>query len=230
MKVAETVVRDLIRAMRDLPPQTMLAQEHELMQKFGAGRRSIREALRVLEAHGFVRMVPGPAGGPMTIGTRPDAFARVSSLHLHLAGATYRHIVEARTVVEPIMAGLAAARLDPARVPELADNLDASTSGRAQFVEVVSHFHTLISLMSMNPVLSLYGRALKDLHRERIDEAVFGAEVRRAVIADHVEIAGLIVRRDGDGAEAAMRAHVRRFLGLAPRSEAGILDETVNWT
>ena len=56
------ILREQIRTT-ELPAGHLLPSERELIEQFGVGRGVIREALRALEATGFVTMRQGPNGG-----------------------------------------------------------------------------------------------------------------------------------------------------------------------
>ena len=53
-KLAETVARQLLSAVRDLAPGTRLPSEKELTQMLGVGRSTVREALNGLALLGVV--------------------------------------------------------------------------------------------------------------------------------------------------------------------------------
>src|SRR5712691_5213320 len=106
-KVPETVARKILHEIVEgglvagdrLPPEAAMSAE------FQVGRASLREALRILETHGMIRMKPGPSGGPVVTDTRPSDYGKTTTLYLHRAGATFRELLEARLVIEPVMAG-----------------------------------------------------------------------------------------------------------------------------
>ena len=54
----------------DYPEGSILPNEAEMSQRYSVGRSTVREALRILEGWGAVRMKRGRNGGP--IATRPD--------------------------------------------------------------------------------------------------------------------------------------------------------------
>jgi len=66
-KISETIARDILDdiVVRQLPPGTMLASEAVMLDRYGVGRASLREALRILEIHGLIKIKPGPRGGPV---------------------------------------------------------------------------------------------------------------------------------------------------------------------
>lgn len=229
-KISETVAREIVRRIRDMPPNTMLPSESEMLEEYGVGRASLREALRILEVQGLLTIRPGPGGGPMV--AEPDGwnFARMATLHLHVAGATYRDVIEARIVMEPVMARLAAERQDTevlARLQAHAELPDPTDD--ASYLQSTSGFHSLVSSMSANVALDLYGHSLKDIYASRIESIVFPEDARDRVAADHRRIADCIVDGKSAAAESLMREHMQEFLTWSAEKYPGMLDEVVDW-
>ena len=105
-----------------------------MLEKYQVGRASLREALRILEVQGIIAIRPGPGGGPMVAPFDSMNFARMTTLYLHLVGATYREVLEARIIMEPVMARLAAQRKDPERRLSVAGIPDQSGACRRRRV------------------------------------------------------------------------------------------------
>ena len=109
-KVAESVARQILQDIRRnrLGPGSMLPPESTMVERFGAGRGSVREALRILEVNGLVTLKPGPGGGPVVAPHDPGNFGQMMTLHLQSLGATYRQLLEARLEYEVVLARKAA--------------------------------------------------------------------------------------------------------------------------
>jgi DNA-binding FadR family transcriptional regulator len=101
-KASELLVRQFIREIAEgrLLPGTALMPEAAMLRRFGVSRSTLREALRVLSAYGVIAMRPGPLT-PVVEQVSSTQFARSSTLYFHLVGATLRHLLEARQLVEP---------------------------------------------------------------------------------------------------------------------------------
>jgi GntR family transcriptional regulator, transcriptional repressor for pyruvate dehydrogenase complex len=229
-KLSESVARDIIHDMRGFPPGSMLPPESVMLEQYDIGRGSLREALRILEVQGFIVIKPGPGGGPMVAETGSVNFARMATLHLHRAEATYRDVIEARLVIEPVMARLAAERQDRDTLQQLQVYLSIPEPSEDQeYIRSVSNFHSLISSMSTNPVLDLYVDSLREIYAGRIEHMIFPVEARSRVTATHSEIAQLIVDGKAVEAEQLMRAHMEEFLRFSADRNPGIIDEVVDW-
>ena len=66
-KIPDILARRILRAIVDgrLEAGARLPAEAEMLASFGVGRASLREALRILETHGLIRIKSGPRGGPV---------------------------------------------------------------------------------------------------------------------------------------------------------------------
>jgi GntR family transcriptional repressor for pyruvate dehydrogenase complex len=229
--MSENVAREIVRDTRGLPSGSVLPGEAAMVEKYGAGRASVREALRLLEAQGVVVVRPGPGGGPVLLGPDSRHFARMTSLYLHRARTTYRNLVDARLVMEPVMARLAAERHDATVVAEMTpfageapDPLDHDG-----YFDHATGFHAVIAALSNNRVLDLIGLSLQDLFAGRLEGVVFPVEARARVQDEHRCIASAIISGDAARAERLMRTHMQEFADLCALRHPGILDEIVGW-
>src|ERR1700736_6208529 len=113
-KIPEILARHILKEItqKGLAAGDRLPSEAEMLAQFGAGRASLREALRILEIHGIIRIKPGPHGGPRVTDLTPSDFGQTMTVYLQRSGATLQAIIEARLVIEPMMVRLAAQRLN----------------------------------------------------------------------------------------------------------------------
>lgn len=207
-KAAEVVARALRNRIvaEQLAEGTRLPTEAELMEVFGVGRVTAREALRLLEHDGLVEIRRGVGGG--TFVRHPDIsqISESMSLLFGVRQTTLREFLEFRLLVEPSAAELSAERIADDRRPALVEV--ASVGNR---LERVPDLHMLIAEESGNRVLGL---TLNALHH------AFGAHFRRSQIyeqdllatqAAHKKIARKILDGDAEGARMAMRVHLDAY-------------------
>jgi GntR family transcriptional repressor for pyruvate dehydrogenase complex len=234
-KVSEAVARELVRdvATNQLPPGTKLPPESVMLETFGVGRGSLREALRILEIHGLVSMRPGPRGGPVVEAVDSSDFARMASLFFFLNGSTYGDLLEARRVMDPVMAKLAAERRDKPGLHRLEEVLELSRTqpdaSDAAWLHNSSTFHLVVAGMSGNLVLDLLGRALMDVWMRRLEHVVYAQPARTETVHTHEKIAQAIVDGDGDRAHDLMFSHMNEFIEYANRHYPGLFAERVAW-
>src|SRR5207244_1520922 len=84
-------------------------------EQFGVSRITVRDALRVLEARGLIRVKVGATGGAFVADANTDRVAESISTMIRLKRMTLSELAEARTVVEAATAALAAQRADAVR-------------------------------------------------------------------------------------------------------------------
>ncbi|HEY3737756.1 MAG TPA: FCD domain-containing protein [Jatrophihabitans sp.] len=229
-KVSGVIAREIVADVRGKPPLTMLPSEAAMLDKYQVGRASLREALRILEVHGIIAIRPGPGGGPMVVPVDSMHFARMSALYLHVNGATYREVLDARLTVEPVMARLAAQREDRDALKALDEytSLD-EPADEAEYLIQSGGFHALLSSLSGNRVLDLEAHSLIDLYADRIEGTVFPPETRAGILHDHRKIAAAVMSGNGPRAEKLMREHMQQYLMRTAEQNSGILDEVVQW-
>lgn len=180
-------------------------------------RPSVREALRVLETEGLIRIRRGNVGGAVV--RRPNAATAAYHLSLTLRanGVTHEDLGVARLSVEPICAALAAGLDERATVAqELGRLVDESErcATTAAFTESAHRFHRRLAELCGNTTMSLLAGTL---------EAVWGAQETRALafdlpgdedaqrrrsIAAHRRLVAAIADGDADRASGDMRAHL----------------------
>lgn len=233
-KISEVVARSIAHdiASRGLSPGTTLPSEAAMLERYHVGRASLREGLRILEINGLISVRPGPGGGPVVAAASSKDFGRMSTLHYQGTGATFRELLEARMLIEPLMARLAAQQGDLGLIDHLRDLSDltkANISSDRDYSHYSSEFHAAIASASGNRILNLFGRSLKDVYAERVPGAIFPLDERHHVVRDHEAIFKAIHSGKGEAAERLMRKHMEAFADFVTVRLPGALDEVVDW-
>jgi GntR family transcriptional repressor for pyruvate dehydrogenase complex len=239
-KISEVIAREIVNDSRGLPPGTMLPSEAKLLEKYGVGRGTIREALRLLEVNGLIVMRSGPGGGPMVSEVDSADVAKTLSLYFQLAGATYRDTLDARLLLEPVVAGTVARERRPEHIKALEDYLersrpaDAATEGLLPQDERAVEFHALLMDMAGNPVISLLARSLQDLLIDRWSAS--GERFHHGpdfATVDDMDVHDLIARAIVEGrsadAESLMREHMVEFVRYQREHDPRRLEQPVQW-
>lgn len=187
-----------------------LPSESELVTTYGFSRSTIREALRLLETNGLIRIKRGPGGG-ITV-ARPDETHVTESLALLLGieGVRLRDLFDVRKLLEPPSAALAATNADEAQRAALAEFADGTRPASPRAVDWID-FHHLVASASGNSLLRVLHSVIEEIVRWHSAAEAFSpndlAEVDRA----HKIIAGHILGGRGERAEAAMLAHLAAY-------------------
>ena len=208
----------------------MLPSEAVMLEKYKVGRASLREALRLLEVQGLIVIRPGPGGGPMVAQVDSTHYARISSLYYHMMNATYQNVVDARLVIEPVIARIIAERQDPDDMKVLQGYLDrVGTSDAERYLEEATGFHAMLADMSGNPVLYLTVRSLQEIYLERAHGMIFPPEDHERVEQEHAAIARAIIKGNAARAEQLMRKHMVEYVEYSRIRASIALEEIVGW-
>ncbi|WP_328854411.1 FCD domain-containing protein [Microbispora hainanensis] len=232
LKVAEAVAQDIVRKIgaERMPPGTPLPPESQMLEEYGVGRGSLREALRILEVHGLIMLKPGPRGGPIVTGVSPVAFGQMATLYFQAQQMTFRELVEARLVMEPVMARLAAERRDPAKLAELRRIAEGTpVDDEPRYFDSTRDFHQFVASMSGNGMLNLFGGALSEMFRAKVSGVLFPKSRRSEVRDVHAQIALAIEEGDADSAERLMREHMEEYANYVKRRHPVLMNEVVGW-
>ena len=210
IRVAQRIVHEI--GLRRLAAGSILPPEHKMVARYRVARGTLREALRFLELHGVIHLKPGPGGGPVIGDPDPHHLAGNLALLLQFVGTPFRAIIEARYVIEPALAALAAARATPAALAEIRrciTTMRAALADSVRFHEENRRFHDLLAIASGNPVFAFLVPALHAISDS--SGLVYDPPVRRRALRGNTEIYRAIARRDA----AAAQATTERFLGGA---------------
>lgn len=155
---SDTVVADVKRALfaGEIKSGSFLGAEKDLVQKYGAGRHSIRDALRSLSAVGLVDVRRGAHGGAVVSNGNMDRFAEALAIQFKLAEIGPDQILMAQSAIEGMAAELAATQRTPDDLGRLAELLAQSETlyeDPIAFSRNGLAFHTAIARASRNAVL-----------------------------------------------------------------------------
>ena len=202
-------------AMGTYPPGEFLPTEATLMSRYEVGRPSAREALRILESDGLIRVARGHSGGAEVLAPDPQSLARRAGFYLQLKGADLADIRAARDLVDPGAVTLAAHRRDPDDISTLRTCIDRVRTCRSgvEFGEIAADFVESLLVASGNHTLSLFALVIDRLLRQefhRFTDDVTGwptGERAEYFAREWAHVVDLIEAGDADGAVAAWSLH-----------------------
>jgi DNA-binding FadR family transcriptional regulator len=215
--MAELVAADLRRRILagDIEPGTSLATESTLVDEFEVSRPTLREALRLLEHEGLIKVRRGSHKGPLV--TLPDAgvSARSVAMLLQQRHGTLADVYEFRASFEPVAAGLAATRSRKADVAELRGQVEEEVEAvgdAAQFTGLSWRFHTEIVRLSGNLTMTLMAEVLEEISRRHARRVMTAADdqARHNSLScrSHSRLVDLFEAGDAAAAEAHWRGHM----------------------
>jgi GntR family transcriptional regulator, transcriptional repressor for pyruvate dehydrogenase complex len=217
---------------RDIEPGLTLPSEREMLEEYRVARGTLREALRYLEMQGVLSIKPGPGGGPVVNAPDSRPLASVIALLLQRSNAPYRTILEARQVLEPATASMAATRGDATDIAAVEQSVTAMgerIGDLRSFLQENHTFHAAIGRASGNQLFSYLLSSLSSITDGTILGVDYPEKRRRAVLDAHERIVRRIEAQDADGAADAMRAHIDEFAAYLQRYYSHILDQPLRW-
>jgi len=221
----------------EYPAGSHLPPERELSKLLGVSRTSVREALIALEIGGLVRVrvgsgvevlgagEGGDAGGPAPWETDPELAAE-----LDLGQDLEREVppfalLEARRLVEPEAAALAAVHASDEQLAGIAEAFERNVRDNHEGSRTHPGdrlFHIRIAEASGNPAYALLLRHLLG-HRygtlfQRLQALYTPVDMPRRSETEHQAILDALMRRDGEAARQAMAAHLDAVIAIFSRS------------
>lgn len=200
---------------------TRLPNETELAGMFAVSRSTVREALRLLASQNLIDTTRGATGGSFVAVPNTSAVAEdlggTLGLLVNSEGLTVAHLLEARLILEPVAARLAAEHGDETTLSELR-RIVRSTPDRdpSRGFEVRWDFHSTLVAATANPLLRMMGQPINEVLHARLNRNRVAEDVWDRLDDEHVAIHRAIEEQDGAKAEELTREHLH---GLRPLYE-----------
>ncbi len=211
----ETVSTEVAKKLIDyllggeLEAGARIPSERALAKAMGIGRSTIRDALKPLTLLGLLQVRPGD--GTYLMSPDSDVLPQSINWSLLLGERRVRDLLEAREVIEPALARLAAARRGDDTVEELERLLQQMERPREKkaFIEADLAFHMQIATAAENHALLGLMTSIRSLLEAWIRRVAEAAPDTGPSYEEHVPIFEAIRNADQDAAEQAMGSHLR---------------------
>jgi len=215
-RVSEVIARRIKKQISEgrLAAGHKLPAERDMARQFKTSRVSVREAYRSLEEVGLLRIRRGAEGGAFIAHVGHEPVRRSLSLVLGLGKSSHEEVTEARVLLEPAIARLAALRARPDDVAKLElvlvqeeQEVRHSTGDSGT---TAGQFHRAIADCARNMPLVVLMNALADLTAESVSQldVRIRSRHRRKNCEYHRQIFEAIRANDGEAAYALMLQHV----------------------
>jgi len=209
--VSEQVVQrvlDLVKAGH-LKAGDKLPPERDLAVQLDVSRPTVREALRALSILGVLEIRHG--GGVFVTALDAAELLNPLDFFMSLNSENLAELFDARIQFEPMIAGLAAERLDDNTLDRLQDMVDAQVNNPEDadlFHDTDAEFHKTILEASGNFFLSRIGKLLQVLGDQGRRKFQQRKSIRLQSIEDHGVVIAALKTRDSEAASKAMRQHM----------------------
>ena len=215
-KASDVLADDLReRILRgDFPEGTALPTERGLVNQTRMSRATVREALRILEVQGLVRVKTGRAGGAYVYRPGQDSMADSVSLLIRARQIRIPALLETREAIEPFCAQLAAKHRtdeDLGRL-EAANEAMAAAGTLAEFLQANVDWHVAVAVAGHDELLTGFMRALsRGIYASTDNQGFVDDDVRLTTLRAHRAVTKAIQAEDPDAARRRMSRHVHSY-------------------
>ncbi|WP_340023688.1 FadR/GntR family transcriptional regulator [Paenibacillus sp. FSL K6-1096] len=193
-------------------PGDRLPTLQQLAVDFSVSVTTVREALRILESQGNVSIEHGRG---MYVRNDPLLLDDPAAGLEELDNISIIDLLEARLLIEPELAALAAQRADEdqiRRLRVLADRMVQQMEEGGSFFETDLAFHQLIAEGAANPVVARMLHSILPLLAEGRKQTNTLPNMRTKASNYHVLIAIAIEERQSETARQLMESHIQSML------------------
>lgn len=195
----------------------VLPSQESLFHEFGVSPPALREAIHILEVDGLVSVRRGNVGGAVVHRPSAERTAHMIGMVLQARSATPADVSGALLHLEPVCAGMCAAR--PDRMTEVVPYLEAEIERQktqfddlSQYVPNARRFHeAIVARCGNEPMILLIGslELIWSAHESSVwsDDAMTG-KTMRAALRDHQRLVDAISDGNQDRAVRLAQDHL----------------------
>ncbi len=217
MKQNTGVTEQTARAIRELlfsgalQPGDKLPSETKLAADLGTGRSSVREALRLLAASGYVELLPNR--GAFALATREEDLPSPRTW-LEINRDMVSELLAVRMCIEPYAAALCATHITAEGLDQLRGLMDSFTEstakGEMERRSLLDYeFHRLILTQSHNRYLAPMYEPLLEAFMQYSRRSNVVSPAPQDTLAEHYAVYNAIAAHAPEEARAAMELHLR---------------------
>jgi DNA-binding FadR family transcriptional regulator len=215
-------VSDIIKErilLGEFPQRSSLPPIKQLAGQLHISPASLREALRVLEADGYLSMKSGPSGGPIVCHPGDEKVTETVAGILRLQKTKLRDLHEARYYLEVPVVRLAARVRSEEDLKRLHASIEATRASRdsAAFHRHSFEFHQIVADCSRNRILSLFFGCLRDLVYGSFGRLTVDQAWQETTADEHSRIYEAIRDRDEARAGELAQRHLDGFVPIYER-------------
>jgi len=201
-------IMDLI-ANGELKPGQRLPSERELCKDFGAGRSSLREALRCLSIMGVLNARVGEGTSVALDGEK--FLGKIVEWRLITEKHDIENLLEVRIALEGVAAAKAAAfagEQDIALIDALIGRMKEAVDDAKRFAALDLEFHVALAKASGNALLFDLVSMIRGQLARGLSKVLHVPDALPLSLKEHIAIAEAIRRGNSAAAQKAMQAHL----------------------
>lgn len=211
-KIKGWVVRHNLKPGDRLPP------ERELVEILGCSRGTVREALKILEYHGIVKIMLGAGGGAQIAGVSYDHANEFLRHYFYFQPLTWESVYRVREQLEPLVAEAVVELLGEADIRALEITIEQCEAGIAGHIPESEHraaeleFHSILAQACPDPMLSFLAGFINDLLRDFAEYRNViepeSSDFAKAALRFHKQLLEAYKNRDADAVRRLMAEHM----------------------
>ncbi len=236
-RLAELVAADLRRRILSggLEERAILPKQDDLLTEFGVSLPTLREALRVLEAEGLIRVQRGKRGGALVCRPTAATAAYAIATVLEANQVALPDVAMALQEIEPVCLELAAQRPDRHEIVvpalrSLNQRSEAAIDDEDEYRALAHQLHSQFVSAAGSQTLMLLAGALEALwlaHAREVaaagsTEVGVAREVRLAHVEAHSAIIDALERGESDLVRKLSREHLCEATAHSLTAGAGV--------
>jgi GntR family transcriptional regulator, transcriptional repressor for pyruvate dehydrogenase complex len=209
--ISDNIVQQIISLISkgDLKPGQRLPSERELCVRFGAGRSSLREALRCLSIMGVLTARVGEGTSVAMDGSK----FMETVLHWRLSAEQHdiEDLMEVRVALEGVTAASAArngADADTKKLQELVAKMEVAVGDAKRFAALDLEFHLGVARASNNDLILDLVSLIRGQLERGVAKVLLIPHAMPLSVKEHKAILQAIIKRDPEAARAAMQTHL----------------------
>lgn len=207
--VAEQI-KQLIQ-QKKYKPGDQIPNETKLTELFGVSRPTIREAMKMLASQNFIEVILGKG---TFVAKSPGVIDDPLGLTFINDKDLLYYLIEARQIIEPEVARLAAIRVTKEEITVLEEILKKMTEIMKQkdsneWLQIELEFHNSISLTTRNPVISRILPIINEAISKTIELAPGSNYDHKNATSEHYKIFEAISQKDPEKSFTTMSKHIQ---------------------
>jgi DNA-binding FadR family transcriptional regulator len=209
LKRSERLARQIASELLSDRPAvgTPLPDEKVMADEYGVARSTLREALRLLESWGVLTVKTGRAGGPLVTMPQPSDPGVHIGVVMQAAYATIGDLMDAREVMDGLMARRAAIHITDQQLEELSITLremKASVAKPQGFRKCTARYYDILLDASHNRALAVLSGSLRTISALVLAPLPYTEEWREQSIVLRRRIMRSLAAGNSDDAESRM--------------------------
>jgi GntR family transcriptional repressor for pyruvate dehydrogenase complex len=210
--ISDEIVEQIITLISrgDLKPGQRLPSERELCKNFGAGRSSLREALRCLCIVGVLNARVGEGTSVAVDGAK--FLGKIVEWRVMTEQHDIENLMEVRIALEGVTAASAALRCDEKdllKIDALMKKMEAVTKkDEKHFAPLDLEFHVTLAEASQNFLIVDLIAMIRGQLEKALSRVLLLPNARPLSFKEHLAIVSAIKRHDPEAAREAMQIHL----------------------